>query len=87
MLEWNPNPETNIAGYRVYYGTASRDYATTVDVGNIITFESPDLATGMVYYFAVTAYNTHNLESDYSDEVMIDLILPSPPTGCRGKIQ
>jgi hypothetical protein len=32
---WNPNPEPNIAGYKVSYGTTSGSYTTTVDVGKV----------------------------------------------------
>jgi hypothetical protein len=34
-LAWNPNPEPDLAGYRIYHGTASRDYTGWVDVGNV----------------------------------------------------
>jgi hypothetical protein len=33
-LEWNPNPETDIAGYIVYWGTESGVYPDSVDVGD-----------------------------------------------------
>jgi len=87
VLSWNPNSETDIAGYRAYYGMASRDYTVKIDVGNVITCEIPGLAVGMVYYFAVTAYNTSGLESDYSDEVSVNLMLPDAPTGCKVRIK
>jgi hypothetical protein len=32
-LEWDPNPETNIAGYRLSYGTTLGTYPDFVDVG------------------------------------------------------
>lgn len=31
---WDRNTDSNTAGYRVYYGTASGDYQWSVDVGN-----------------------------------------------------
>src|SRR4051794_12603396 len=31
---WDPNPETNIAGYKLSYGTTSGVYDTTLDASN-----------------------------------------------------
>ena len=67
-LRWDPNPETTLSGYRLYYGTASRNYTTLVDVGNRTTYAVTGLAPG-TYYFAVTAYDILGNESGFSDEV------------------
>lgn len=67
-LEWNKNPESDIAGYRVYYGTTSRTYTTVVNVGNYTSCLISGLRTNRTYYFACTAYNTSGLESNYSAE-------------------
>lgn len=69
-LAWNPNSETNLAGYRLYWGTGSRNYTFSNQVlvpktDNTVS----NLTGGVKYYFAVTAYTTDGLESDYSDEV------------------
>lgn len=40
------------------------------DVGNTTLASAGPLAGNTTYYFAVTAYNSSNLESDYSNEVM-----------------
>ncbi len=68
-LAWDPNSETDLAGYKMHYGTASGTYASTIDVGNTTTCTVPDLTTGTTYFFAVTAYTTSNTESGYSNEV------------------
>lgn len=68
-VAWDPNSETNLAGYKLYYGPASRAYTNAVDVGNATTFSIPNLIEGVTYYFAVTAYNTSGAESDFSSEV------------------
>ena len=68
-LAWNPNTETNIAGYRLHYGTSSGNYTTTVDVGNTTTATPSNLTNGQAYYAVVTAYNTASLESLASNEV------------------
>jgi hypothetical protein len=67
-LGWDANSETDLAGYRVRYGTASGAYSTTIDVGNqtTATISVPD---GFVYYFVVQAYNTTGQTSGDSNEV------------------
>jgi len=68
-LAWNASPEQDIAGYKIYYGTASRVYDWSIDAKKVTTFTVLGLADGRTYYFAVTAYDTSNLESTYSNEV------------------
>jgi uncharacterized protein (UPF0333 family) len=68
-LAWNRNSESTVTGYKVHYGTASRSYTTTVDVGNSITHTVSSLDAGKTYYFAVTAYDGTERESGYSNEV------------------
>ncbi len=84
-LTWSANPENNIAGYRVYYGTASRVYPNSADAGSQTTYTVTGLGPG-TYYFAVTAYNTSAQESAFSSEVSKvidatgDSTSPSVPT-------
>ncbi|OPX98104.1 MAG: hypothetical protein A4E58_01041 [Syntrophorhabdus sp. PtaB.Bin006] len=70
-LAWDRNAETNVKGYKIYYGTASRDYNLFIDVGDATTWTVPDLNEGATYYFAATAYNDSQppAESTYSDEI------------------
>jgi hypothetical protein len=58
----------DLAGYKVYYGTLSGNYSSSIDVGNVMTYEIDSLSPG-TYYFAVTAYDTSGNESDYSNEM------------------
>jgi hypothetical protein len=69
-LEWDPNSETDIAGYRIHYGTASGSYIHLKDAGKQTACTVTELVPGTTYYFAATAYNTSGLESDYSNEVL-----------------
>jgi hypothetical protein len=62
---------TDLAGYKLYYGLASRTYTHTIDVGNRTTYTVSSLESGRTYYFAVTAYDTSGNESDFSDEVLM----------------
>lgn len=83
-LTWNANTEPDLAGYKVYYGTSARTdscpqggYQTTLNVGNVTTYTLNNLTDGQTYYFSVTAFDTSNNESCFSNEVS-KLIVPSP---------
>lgn len=71
MVSWAENSESDLAGYRVYYGTASRDYESSLDAGDFTSVEIDDLTPGTTYYIAVTAYDTSGSESDFSEEVQV----------------
>ena len=68
-LAWDPNTEPDVAGYQIYYGTSSRNYRYSVDVGNVTTFTIQGLTQGVTYYIALTAYDSADNESDFSNEV------------------
>jgi hypothetical protein len=68
-LAWNANTESNLAGYRLLYGTTPGTYPNTIDAGNATTVTATGLNTGTVYYFAVVAYNSAGQTSAASSEV------------------
>src|SRR4026209_576177 len=68
-LVWDPNAESNVAGYKLYSGTASRQYSSVVDVGNTTQYRLTNVVEGTSYFFALTAYSTAGLESGLSAEV------------------
>jgi len=72
-LEWNPNTEPDLAGYRIYYGLNSGSYNSIIDVGNLTAFTIIGLEPGQTYYIAATAYNETGMESDYSEEVIYEI--------------
>jgi hypothetical protein len=47
MLAWDRNPEADIAGYKVHYGTSSGYYTSEIDVGNYTTCVVSGLSEGM----------------------------------------
>ena len=69
-LQWDPNLEEDVAGYRVYYGTSSGNYSHYLDAGKTTTCTVSDLQDGIPYYFAATAYDTAFAESEFSSEVV-----------------
>jgi hypothetical protein len=68
-LAWDPNPEADVAGYIISYGTSSRQYTTSVDVGDTTTFVFAQPDPTKVYFLAVQAYNDAGLRSPFSNEV------------------
>ena len=79
-LGWDANTEANLGGYKLYYGSASRQYSGSLDVGKVTVAEIGGLVRGSTYYFAVTAYNTSRLESTFSQELSITIPVNAPPT-------
>lgn len=79
-MAWDPNPETDLAGYRIYWGPTPRGYTNFATFGKTTTNEV--ILNSGVYYFAVTAYATNGLESDYSNEITIT-VKPGAPMNLR----
>jgi uncharacterized repeat protein (TIGR02543 family) len=78
-VAWDANTEPDIAGYKVYYGTASRNYSNVIDVGKVTSFSVPSLLEGTTYYFAVIAYSAPDGPSDYSPEISYTIpTFPAP---------
>ena len=60
---------TDLAGYRLYYGTSSGSYPLSVEVSKVTAYTVSGLTNNLTYYFAVTAYDTSANESGFSNEV------------------
>lgn len=78
-LAWDPSTESDLAGYKIYYGTSTKSYGGSVDVGNMTAFTLTGLTQGQTYYIAITASNALNSESGYSSEVSGVATDPTPP--------
>jgi hypothetical protein len=73
-VAWDRNPESDVQGYVVSYGTASQSYTIEVNAGNLTAYTfnlSPSTPTR--YYFVVQAYNA-NGRSAYSPEVSTTVV-------------
>ncbi len=77
-LNWTPptqnmdgSPITNLAGYKVMYGSSSGQYpqALSVPVATMTSVAIEALEAGRTWYFTVKAVNTSGIESDFSNEV------------------
>lgn len=73
-IGWYPNTESDLAGYRVYYGTSSdRTFSNSIDVGmatqegDLVVYTITNLIKDERYCIALTAYNTSNYESGLSN--------------------
>ncbi len=75
---WDPNTETDLAGYTFYWGIVGGPTNSVLTATNTITLST--LANGQ-YWFAVTARNTNNLESDFSNVVTASV--PRVPNNLR----
>jgi chitinase len=93
VLQWDPNTDSDLAGYKVYYSTTNvQPFTGTGAVegasGAITVLKGVNTATiskldySKNWYFAVTAYNTAGLESAYSNVVMVPRF-PTPPANVK----
>jgi len=71
-VAWDPNNDASTAGYKIHYGTQSRNYTTTIDVGNTTQHVVTDLQAGAIYFFAATAYDASGNQSDFSVELAVN---------------
>src|SRR5574343_1939020 len=83
-INWSMNTDSDLAGYIVYYGTASHAYSlmsTGVGLAGDGSTGTPSriisgLLDGTTYYFGVTAYDATGNESTFSGEVTASVTVP-----------
>jgi hypothetical protein len=71
-LAWTPNGEPDLAGYKVYVGTASGTYSfpgSAFAAGKVTSYTVSNLPKGQTYFFAISASDTAGNESPLSAEV------------------
>jgi hypothetical protein len=80
-LQWDRNPEPDVVGYVIRYGTQSGMYTTEVNVGNQISHTlNLTPATTTTYYFVVQAYNAYG-RSTNSAQVSTTVTATAPSRG------
>jgi hypothetical protein len=71
-LAWDANTESDLAGYRLHYGTASGRYTLTTDIsGPVNAVSISNLSASTTFYFVVTAFDAAGNESLPSNEVAV----------------
>ena len=100
-ISWDKNTEEDLAGYKIYYnintpgepyigvGAKEGDSPIILPLAELFDPNNPEFVlsglSDTTYYIAVTAIDTGNLESLYSNEVsatITNIIPPSPPRNC-----
>ena len=64
------SPLTDLAGYRIYYGSASRNYLTIVELDDPMAQDYTFTAASGDYFVAMTALDSQDNESAYSNEIL-----------------
>ena len=69
-LSWDPSAGPDLAGYKVYQTTASGVYGAPIATlaMDVTSYTVTGLEGGTTYFFAVTAYNSDDVESSLSNE-------------------
>ena len=71
-LAWTANGEPDLAGYKVYVGTASGTYSfpgSAFVTGKVTNYTVSNLPKGQTYFLAISAYDSAGNESPLSAEV------------------
>jgi len=86
-LSWDPSPDSDIAGYKIYYKADSstlpfnsrgaKEGTSPIDVGNVLNSTLSDLPNDQIHYVAVTAYNAKGEESTFSN-IVTSQVAPGP---------
>ncbi len=82
-LAWDPVPELNVVGYRIYIGTSSGHYPRIEETGTEASHTVTGLDRGVTYYFSVSAFNDQGVEGALSDELAVTVDTPPLPMDAR----
>ena len=68
-IAWDPNPQPEVEGYKLYHGATSGQYSGASDIGDQTSATLSGLQAGITYFIAATAYDVYGNQSNYSEEV------------------
>jgi chitodextrinase len=69
MLSWSGNNESDLASYKIFYGTTSGIYTQSVSVGTATRYTLTGLSNDTTYYFVVVATDSSGNQSAASAEL------------------
>jgi hypothetical protein len=69
----NGSPFVDLAGYRIFYGSAPGKYTKLVEIAPGTTSHNILSLPATTHYFSISAYNHEGVESALSNEVAISL--------------
>ncbi|WP_425464133.1 fibronectin type III domain-containing protein [Nitrospira lenta] len=70
-LSWSANGESDLAGYKIYFGTSSGNYTSSGSpavIGKVTSYTVTGLQRNTTYFFALSAYDSAGNESALSGE-------------------
>lgn len=82
-LGWKHSPSSNVAGYYLLVGPASRTYTNSITLPYTNQTAVSNLAPGGHYYFTIVAFSSFGDESPQSNEVDWQVPLVLPPGALR----
>ncbi len=61
----------DLAGYKIYYGEQADNLTESINIDgiNLTSYVIENLSSNTTYYFSITAINSQNMESAYSNTV------------------
>lgn len=79
---WDANTESDVAGYKLYYGTdlASLNDTDMVNVGNVLEYPLDEITAPFI---SLTVYDTSGNESEFHPLVPLDSIAPGVGSGLQ----
>jgi hypothetical protein len=72
ILTWTANGEPDLAGYKIYVGTASGTYSfpgSPFVAGKMTSYTVSNLPKSQTYFLAISAYDSADNENELSAEV------------------
>jgi len=75
-LQWYPNNEKDLAGYNVYRGYFAEGYFDLIGTVSTPYFVDYNVTNGVTYYYAVSAFDENENESDLSPDLVYDTPRP-----------